>query len=46
MTPPVPKNKVADHLRQILRAPVYEAAIVTPLQDMPRLSARIGIRFS
>ena len=32
----------ADYLRQILRAPVYEAAIVTPLQDMPRLSARIG----
>ncbi|MEF1277956.1 pyridoxal-phosphate dependent enzyme, partial [Vibrio fortis] len=32
----------ADYLRQILRAPVYEAAIVTPLQEMPRLSARIG----
>ncbi len=36
------KQTGADYLRQILRAPVYEAAIVTPLQDMPRLSARIG----
>ena len=36
------KQSGADYLRQILRAPVYEAAIVTPLQDMPRLSARIG----
>lgn len=32
----------ADYLRQILRAPVYEVANVTPLQAMPRLSARIG----
>ncbi|CAH0541925.1 threonine ammonia-lyase, biosynthetic [Vibrio marisflavi] len=32
----------ADYLRQILRAPVYEVANVTPLQDMPRLSKRIG----
>lgn len=32
----------ADYLRQVLRAPVYEVATVTPLQDMPRLSARIG----
>lgn len=32
----------ADYLRQILRAPVYEVASVTPLQDMPRLSERIG----
>lgn len=32
----------ADYLRQILRAPVYEAATVTPLQAMPRLSERIG----
>ncbi|HDU8588314.1 TPA: threonine ammonia-lyase, biosynthetic [Vibrio alginolyticus] len=32
----------ADYLRQILRAPVYEVATVTPLQEMPRLSARIG----
>lgn len=31
----------ADYLRQILRAPVYEVANVTPLQPMPRLSARI-----
>lgn len=34
----------ADYLRQILRAPVYEVATVTPLQDMPRLSARIKNR--
>lgn len=32
----------ADYLRQILRAPVYEIASVTPLQDMPRLSERIS----
>lgn len=32
----------ADYLRQILRVPVYEVANVTPLQAMPRLSARIG----
>lgn len=32
----------AEYLRQILRAPVYEAAIVTPLQAMPRLSERLG----
>ena len=32
----------ADYLRHILRAPVYEAATVTPLQEMPRLSERIG----
>ena len=32
----------ADYLRQILRAPVYEVATVTPLQEMPRLAARIG----
>ena len=32
----------ADYLRQILRAPIYEVATVTPLQDMPRLTARIG----
>ncbi len=31
----------ADYLRQILRAPIYEVASVTPLQDMPRLSERI-----
>jgi len=31
----------ADYLRQILRAPVYEVATVTPLQEMPRLSERI-----
>lgn len=32
----------ADYLRQILRSPVYEVANITPLQAMPRLSARIG----
>ncbi|MFC1507976.1 threonine ammonia-lyase, biosynthetic, partial [Pseudomonadota bacterium] len=32
----------ADYLRDILRAPVYEVAQVTPLQSMDRLSARIG----
>jgi len=36
------KQTGADYLRQILRAPIYEVANVTPLQDMPRLSARIG----
>ncbi|MCL9782992.1 threonine ammonia-lyase, biosynthetic [Vibrio sp. S4M6] len=36
------KQTGADYLRQILRAPVYEVAVVTPLQDMPRLSERIG----
>lgn len=32
----------AEYLRQILRSLVYEVANVTPLQTMPRLSARIG----
>ncbi len=32
----------ADYLRNILRAPVYEVAQVTPLQTMNRLAARIG----
>lgn len=32
----------ADYLRDILRAPVYEVAQVTPLQSMPRLGGRIG----
>lgn len=32
----------ADYLRNILRAPVYEVAQVTPLQAMDRLTARIG----
>lgn len=36
------KQSGADYLRQVLRAPVYEVAIITPLQAMPRLSARIG----
>jgi len=34
----------ADYLRQILRAPVYEVANVTPLQDMPTLSKRLDNR--
>ncbi|SKA56995.1 threonine ammonia-lyase, biosynthetic [Enterovibrio nigricans] len=32
----------ADYLCDILCAPVYEVAIVTPLQDMPRISQRLG----
>jgi threonine dehydratase len=32
----------AEYLRQILRAPVYEVAMVSPFQEMPQLSARIG----
>ncbi|WP_299020713.1 threonine ammonia-lyase, biosynthetic [uncultured Photobacterium sp.] len=32
----------ADYLRNILRAPVYEVAQVTPLQTMARLGNRIG----
>ncbi|MGF1717261.1 threonine ammonia-lyase, biosynthetic [Photobacterium chitinilyticum] len=32
----------ADYLRNILRAPVYEVAQVTPLQTMNRLAARLG----
>ena len=46
MTDPQPpkteQQTGADYLRQILRAPVYEVATVTPLQEMPRLAARIG----
>ncbi|MDG3086749.1 threonine ammonia-lyase, biosynthetic [Vibrio hannami] len=38
---PLPKTG-AEYLRHILRAPVYEVASKTPLQDMPRLSERIG----
>lgn len=40
----VPKEQPtgADYLRQILRAPVYEVANITPLQAMPRLSERLG----
>ncbi|NNN46125.1 MULTISPECIES: threonine ammonia-lyase, biosynthetic [unclassified Vibrio] len=38
------KQTGADYLRQILRAPVYEVALVTPLQEMTRLSARIKNR--
>ena len=36
------KQTGAEYLRQILRAPVYEVATVTQLQDMPRLSDRIN----
>ncbi|MBC5832632.1 threonine ammonia-lyase, biosynthetic [Vibrio metschnikovii] len=38
------KQTGAEYLRQILRAPVYDVALVTPLQAMPRLSARIQNR--
>ncbi|MUH98338.1 threonine ammonia-lyase, biosynthetic [Aliivibrio fischeri] len=40
-----PSNQTgAEYLRQILRAPIYEVATVTPLQDMLRLSERINNR--
>ncbi|RYU66416.1 threonine ammonia-lyase, biosynthetic [Aliivibrio finisterrensis] len=40
-----PSNQTgAEYLRQILRAPIYEVATVTPFQDMPRLSERINNR--
>ncbi|CAM4118706.1 threonine ammonia-lyase, biosynthetic [Vibrio neonatus] len=32
----------AEYLRQILRAPIYEVATLTPLQTMPRLSERLN----
>ncbi|KGN38240.1 threonine ammonia-lyase, biosynthetic [Knoellia subterranea] len=32
----------SEHLRAVLRAPVYEAAIVSPLEPMESLSARLG----
>lgn len=32
----------AEYLRQILRAPIYEVAQVTPLQTLTRLSERLG----
>ncbi|MFV0575843.1 MAG: threonine ammonia-lyase, biosynthetic [Vibrio sp.] len=38
---PLPQTG-SEYLRYVLRAPVYEAAIVTPLQDMSRLSERLG----
>ncbi len=34
----------AEYLREILRAPVYDVASITPLQDMTRLSERLGNR--
>ncbi|WP_407331786.1 threonine ammonia-lyase, biosynthetic [Enterovibrio sp. 27052020O] len=37
---PVPLSN-AEYLRDILRAPIYEVAIVSPLQDMPRISTRL-----
>lgn len=33
---------MTDYLEKILTAPVYDVAIETPLDEMPRLSARIG----
>jgi len=32
----------SDYLREIVRAPVYEAALITPLQSMQKISERIG----
>ena len=32
----------ADYLREVLRAPVYDAAIVSPLQKMGKLSTRLN----
>lgn len=32
----------AEYLRQILKTPIYDVAIVTPLQAMPRLSERLN----
>ena len=32
----------AEHLREVLRAPVYEAAVVTPLEVMESLTKRLG----
>ena len=37
-----PAGDSARYLREILKAPVYEAAEHTPLQEMPALSARLG----
>lgn len=34
------------HLRAVLRAPVYEAAVLTPLETMESLSARLGTTVS
>ncbi|MBF9001064.1 MULTISPECIES: threonine ammonia-lyase, biosynthetic [Vibrio] len=36
------KTTGAEYLRQIIKAPVYDVAHVTPLQEMTRLSERIG----
>ena len=32
----------AEYLRQIIKAPVYDVAHVSPLQEMTRLSEQIG----
>lgn len=32
----------SDYLREVVRAPVYEAALITPLQSMDKLSERIN----
>lgn len=31
----------AEYLRAVLRSPVYEVALITPLQSMPKLSSRL-----
>lgn len=38
---PATRLSDADYLRDILRAPVYEIAVVTPLQEMPCISQRL-----
>ncbi len=40
-TADIEQPSYADYLREILRAPVYEVAQVSPLQHMPRLSQRL-----
>lgn len=37
-----PPTNGSEHLRAVLRAPVYEAAVVSPLEVMESLSARLG----
>ncbi|WP_082569590.1 threonine ammonia-lyase, biosynthetic [Knoellia sp. Soil729] len=43
MSAPLPSASTgSEHLRAVLRAPVYEAAVLTPLEPMESLSARLG----
>lgn len=41
-TTETPPTNGSEHLRAVLRAPVYEAAVVSPLEVMESLSARLG----